>query len=156
MLPLAVRRSTGMTQEVPLVRFPLGIKCEEGCMFMADGFLLAALRPDREGSMALKQDTGSEAEVDSFLLKLPVEEGQTAQLSRFLDALIQATRNTIKVENKALRRFRPSGRVVTTFKPEPQSRSGDPTPKPCPDDSYEGSDDSDEAQGSRGSETADG
>lgn len=73
--------------------------------------------------MALKQDTSPEAGGDPFLLKLPAEEGQTAKLSRFLDALVQAMKNTIKKENQELRRFRPHGRVVTTYRPSPPSPS---------------------------------
>jgi hypothetical protein len=55
--------------------------------------------------------------VPRFFLTIPAgEDEMPAEFSRFLDAVLTATKNILKRENEALRRFKPTGRVVTTYR----------------------------------------
>ena len=73
--------------------------------------------------MANSKDRSTENLTQDYLLAFSGSDEVSVELLRFFDAVLTATRNTIKRENAALKRFRPSIHIVSTYKPQPTNIS---------------------------------
>ena len=73
--------------------------------------------------MPNSKDRSTENLTQDYLLAFSGCDEVSEELLRFFDAVLTTTRNTIKKENAALKKFRPSIYIVSTYKPQPTSIS---------------------------------